>query len=98
MWAIERSDVLVSIYEFVWLIRFGRKNGPSLREVALGLVKKAAERCGMTLGDLKVLLLWLLLQASGLIIALVGTGPKVERLHLLPTLSGVAVRLRRRIL
>lgn len=35
---------------------FGRKSDASLREVALGLLKEAAERCGMTLGEIKVLL------------------------------------------
>ena len=38
------------------IIKFGRKSDPSLREVALGLVKQAAERSGMTLGEVKALL------------------------------------------
>ena len=56
LWKIECDGVLVSIRDFMRIIKFGRKSDPSLREVALGLVKQAAERSGMTLGEVKALL------------------------------------------
>ena len=56
MWTIDCSGVSVSLHDFVRIMKYGRKSDPSLREVALGLVKKDAERCGMTLGDVKGLL------------------------------------------
>ena len=56
MWTIDCDGVSVSIEEFMRTIKFGRKRDPSLREVALGLVKKAAEHHGMTLGEIKAML------------------------------------------
>lgn len=55
-WTIDCDGVSVSIHDFMRIIKFGRKRGPSLREVALGIVKEAAERYGMTLGEIKALL------------------------------------------
>ena len=91
----------VSIHEFMRIIKFGRMSGPSLREVTLGLVMKAAERCGMTLGEVKVLLFVAAL-VSERAYCIGRYGPKSgkiwERLHLLLTISRVALCLRRRIL
>ena len=56
MWTIDCGGVSVSIHSFMRIMKYGRKRDPSLREIALGLMKEAAERCGMTLGEVKALL------------------------------------------
>ena len=80
----------------------GARGTPPLREIALGLMKEAAECCGMTLGEVKALLFVTTL-AGPLVHCCIGTVEEEaivvqsgrrrwKRLHPLPNMSGVAVR------